>query len=346
MATKVIVTGGLGFIGSHTVVELQQKGYQVVIADNLSNSTIGTADRIAKITGERPVVEVVDLADRDACLSFFRTHADARAVIHFAAAKAVGESVQRPLHYYRNNLDSLMYVVEGMWQTSCRKLVYSSSCTVYGQPERLPVTEQTPRLAAECPYGNTKQVSEDILTDLVHGQLPPDGQPFRILALRYFNPIGAHPSALIGEQPNGVPGNLVPFITQTVAGIRPCLQVFGNDYGTPDGTPVRDYIYVCDLAQAHVAAMEYLDKDAAVGIDFLNLGAGRGYSVLEVINSFERSTGEKVNYKITGRRAGDIEQIWADTSKAERLLGWKAGTDIDQMTSSAWKWQQSLAREK
>lgn len=343
---KVIVTGGLGFIGSHTVVELQQKGYRVVIADNLSNSTLEVADRIARITGCKPEVEVLDLAERQACVAFFQRHADAQAVIHFAAAKAVGESVQKPYHYYRNNLDSLLYVIEGMWQTNCRKLVYSSSCTVYGQPEHLPVTEQTPRLAAECPYGNTKQISEDILTDLTKGELPPNGAAFRILALRYFNPIGAHPSALIGELPNGVPGNLMPYITQTAAGIRPCLQVFGNDYNTPDGTPIRDYIYVCDLAQAHVAAMEYLDKDEAKGIDFFNLGTGRGYSVLEVIESFERSTGEKLNYKITGRRAGDIEQIWADTSKAERLLGWKAQADIDQMTLSAWKWQQCLGQSK
>ena len=346
MACKVIVTGGLGFIGSHTVVELQQKGYKVIIADNLSNSTLEVLDRIARITEQKPEMEVVDLSDRAACLAFFKAHADADAVIHFAASKAVGESVQKPLLYYRNNLDSLLYTIEGMQQGSCRKLVYSSSCTVYGQPKQLPVTEQTPRLEAECPYGNTKKISEDILTDLTKGELPADGKPFRILALRYFNPIGAHPSALIGELPNGVPGNLMPFITQTAAGIRPCLQVFGNDYATPDGTPIRDYIYVCDLAQAHVAAMEYLEKEQAVGIDFFNLGTGRGYSVLEVIESFERSTGQKLNYKITGRRPGDIEQIWADTGKAERLLGWKANTGIDQMTLSAWKWQQSLERAK
>ncbi|MCM1169867.1 MAG: UDP-glucose 4-epimerase GalE [Bacteroides sp.] len=343
MAGKVIVTGGLGFIGSHTVVELQQKGYEVVIADNLSNSSLEVADRISRITGETPEVEVLDLSDRAACLSFFKLHSDAEAVIHFAASKAVGESVQKPLLYYRNNLDSLLYVIEGMQQGGCRKLVYSSSCTVYGQPKVLPVTEQTPRLEAECPYGNTKRISEDILTDLTRGEQPADGRPFRILALRYFNPIGAHPSALIGELPNGVPGNLMPYITQTAAGIRPCLQVFGNDYATPDGTPIRDYIYVCDLAQAHVCAMEYLDRDGSEGIDFLNLGTGRGYSVLEIIQSFERSTGMKLNYKVVGRRAGDIEQIWADTAKAERLLGWKAKADIDQMTLSAWKWQQSLA---
>lgn len=343
---KIIVTGGLGFIGSHTVVELQQKGYTVVIADNLSNSGMDVADRIEQITGKKPKVEVVDLAERAACLAFFERHPDAKAVIHFAAAKAVGESVQKPLYYYRNNIDSLLYTIEGMQKIGCRKLVYSSSCTVYGQPKQLPVTEQSPRLEAESPYGNTKHVCEDILKDLIKGELPENAKPFKILALRYFNPIGAHPSGLIGELPNGVPGNLIPFITQTAAGIRSCLQVFGNDYNTPDGTPVRDYIYVCDLAKAHVAAMEYLDKNGFEGIDFFNLGTGHGYSVLEIIQSFERSTGVKLNYKIVGRRAGDIEQIWADTTKAERLLGWKATTNIDQMTSSAWKWQQNLAHAK
>lgn len=343
---KIIVTGGLGFIGSHTVVELQQKGYSVVIADNLSNASMDVADRIVRITGKKPEVEVVDLAVRDACLAFFDRHPDAQAVIHFAAAKAVGESVQKPLYYYRNNIDSLLYTIEGMQRIGCRKLVYSSSCTVYGQPEHLPVTEQSPRLEAESPYGNTKHICEDILTDLTKGELPPDGHAFKILALRYFNPIGAHPSGLIGELPNGVPGNLMPFITQTAAGIRSCLQVFGNDYNTPDGTPVRDYIYVCDLAKAHVAAMEYLDREGFKGIDFFNLGTGHGYSVLEIIQSFERSTGVRLNYRITDRRPGDIEQIWADTSKAERLLGWKATTSLDQMTLSAWKWQQNLAHAK
>lgn len=345
---KVIVTGGLGYIGSHTVVELQQRGYDVVIADNLSNSSASVADRIGRITGKTPILEVVDLSDRTACLRFFNMHADAGAVIHFAAAKAVNESVRKPLLYYRNNLDALLYVLEGMDAVGCRKLVFSSSCTVYGQPEKLPVTESTPRLEAMSPYGNTKRICEDILSDLVKAQQADNAprEPWKFLALRYFNPIGAHSSALIGELPNGVPANLMPYITQTVAGLRPALQVFGNDYPTPDGTPVRDYIHVCDLAEAHVAAMEYLDKPDFPGMDFFNVGAGRGYSVLEVIQSFERATGKKVDYEIKGRRQGDITQIWADTTKATRLLGWQARRDIDEMTLSAWKWQESLARAK
>ena len=350
---KVIVTGGTGFIGSHTVVELLQRGYDVVVADDLSNSKSSVIDRIAEITGEKPILEVIDLSDRTACLRFFKMHSDADAVIHFAAAKAVGESVLNPLHYYRNNLDSLLYVLEGMEKAGCRKLVYSSSCTVYGQPDHLPVTEDTPRQPATCPYANTKRVSEDILADVVHGYevgkqkgtLEADYKPWKILALRYFNPIGAHPSALIGELPNGVPNNLMPYITQTAAGLRPCLQVFGDDYNTPDGTPIRDYIHVCDLADAHVAAMEYMDKGGFEGMDYFNLGAGHGYSVLEVIQSFERSTGQKLNYKIAARREGDIEQIWADASKANRLLGWKAKRSLDEMTLSAWKWQENLSKK-
>ena len=350
---KVIVTGGTGFIGSHTVVELLQRGYDVIIADDLSNSKASVVDRIAEITGKKPFLEVVDLSDRTACLHFFKIHSDAEAVIHFAAAKAVGESVLNPLHYYRNNLDSLLYVLEGMGQSACRKLVYSSSCTVYGQPEQLPVTEDTPRQPATCPYANTKRISEDILADMVHGdearRAKGEGMegdnPWKILALRYFNPIGAHASALIGELPNGVPNNLMPYITQTAAGLRPCLQVFGDDYDTPDGTPIRDYIHVCDLAEAHVAAMEYLDKPGFEGIDFFNLGTGTGYSVLEVIQSFERATGQKLNYKIVGRREGDIEQIWANTDKANRLLGWKAHRGLDEMTLSAWKWQENLQKK-
>ncbi|MDE7073245.1 MAG: UDP-glucose 4-epimerase GalE, partial [Bacteroidales bacterium] len=320
---KIIVTCGLGYIGSHTVVELQQRGYEVVIADNLSNSSASVADRIGRITGETPVLEVLDLSDRTACLRFFNIHADAGAVIHFAAAKAVNESVHKPLHYYRNNIDALLYVLEGMEAVGCRKLVFSSSCTVYGQPERLPVTEDTPRLEAMSPYGNTKRICEDILSDTVKAS-----QEWKFLALRYFNPIGAHESALIGELPNGVPANLMPYITQSVAGLRPALQVFGHDYPTPDGTPVRDYIHVSDLAEAHVAAMEYLGKPGFSGMDFFNVGTGRGYSVLEVIQSFERATGKKVNYEIKERRQGDITQIWADTSKASRLLGWKACRDL------------------
>lgn len=345
---KVIVTGGCGFIGSHTVVELQQQGYTVVIADNLSNSLASVVDNIEKISGQRPVFEQVDLSSRQACLQFFNIHSDADAVIHFAAAKAVGESVRMPLHYYRNNIDSLLNVLEGMEKSDCRMLVFSSSCTVYGQPKKLPVTEKTPRLAANCPYGNTKQIAEDILTDLVHSYRvkaaakEPVGKPWKMLALRYFNPIGAHPSGIIGELPNGVPSNLMPFITQTAAGIREKLMVFGNDYNTPDGTPIRDYIHVCDLAAAHVCALKHMEKGDFEGLDFFNIGTGCGYSVLDVIKSFERSTGCKLNYEITTRREGDIEQIWANAEKAEKILGWKASRTLDEMTRSAWKWQQNL----
>ncbi len=349
---KVIVTGGCGFIGSHTVVELQQKGYTVVIADDLSNSTPSVVENIGRITGEKPILEIVDLSDRTACLRFFKVHSDADAVIHFAAAKAVGESVSKPLHYYRNNIGSLLNVLDAMERSSCRTFVFSSSCTVYGQPDHLPVTEQTPRKPACSPYGNTKQVCEDVLADLVAscrtdkgkgGAL--SGASWKILSLRYFNPIGAHPSALIGELPNGEPNNLMPYITQTAAGIRPLLKVFGNDYPTPDGTPVRDYIHVCDLAEAHVKAMEYMQENGFEGMDCFNLGTGRGYSVLEVIGSFERVTGIKLAYEIAGRRDGDIAQIWADAGKAERLLGWKARRTLDEMTLSAWKWQENLQKK-
>lgn len=349
---KVIVTGGCGFIGSHTVVELQRKGYTVVIVDNLSNSNPSVVDKIERITGERPILEVLDLSDRASCLNFFNIHGDASAVIHFAAAKAVGESVLQPRHYYYNNLCSLLNVLEGMEGCLCRSLVFSSSCTVYGQPKRLPVTEKTPLQPAASPYGNTKRVAEDILADLVRGYntkrdkgVKNLGKPWKVLALRYFNPIGAHESALIGELPNGVPGNLMPFITQTAAGIRKELSVFGNDYPTPDGTAIRDYIHVCDLAEAHVCAMEYMDKPGFEGMDYFNLGTGTGYSVLDVVNSFERSTGVKLKYKFAPRREGDIIQIWANADKAARLLGWKACRGLDEMTLSAWKWQQSLAKK-
>lgn len=349
---KVIVTGGCGFIGSHTVVELQQKGYTVVIADDLSNSTPSVVENIGRITGEKPILEIVDLSDRAACLRFFKVHSDADAVIHFAAAKAVGESVSKPLHYYRNNIGSLLNVLDAMERSSCRTFVFSSSCTVYGQPDHLPVTEQTPRKPACSPYGNTKQICEDVLADLVASCRTDkekgdalSGASWKILSLRYFNPIGAHPSALIGELPNGEPNNLMPYITQTAAGIRPLLKVFGNDYPTPDGTPVRDYIHVCDLAEAHVKAMEYMQENGFEGMDCFNLGTGRGYSVLEVIGSFERVTGIKLAYEIAGRRDGDIAQIWADAGKAERLLGWKARRTLDEMTLSAWKWQENLQKK-
>lgn len=341
---KVLVTGGTGYIGSHTVVALIEKGYQVVIADNLYNSNEGVLDAIAKITGVRPAFENVDLADEAACLALFRKHTDIEAVIHFAAYKSVNESVSKPLDYYRNNLNSLMWVLRGMETIGCRRIVFSSSCTVYGQPEVLPVKETMPYQEATCPYGNTKRIAEEILKDVVRADGDKhEGHPqLKVLLLRYFNPIGAHESALIGELPNGVPNNLMPFITQTAAGIRPCLSVFGSDYNTPDGTPQRDYIHVCDLAEAHVCAMEYMESDGFSGWDAFNVGCGRPYGVLDVIRSFEKVSGVKLPYKICGRRAGDIEKIWGDVEKANRLLGWKAKRDLDAMTLSAWRWQQHL----
>ena len=341
---KILVTGGTGYIGSHTTVALLEKGYQVIIADNLYNSDERVLDAIAQITGVRPLFENVDLADEAACMQLFRRHADIEAVIHFAAYKSVNESVAKPLDYYRNNLDSLMWVLRGMEAVGCRRLVFSSSCTVYGQPETLPVTEEMPYQDASCPYGNTKRIAEEILKDVVRADgMKNDGHPsLKVLLLRYFNPIGAHASALIGELPNGVPNNLMPFITQTAAGIRPRLSVFGSDYDTPDGTPQRDYIHVCDLAEAHVCAMEYLFSDGFSGWDAFNIGCGRPYGVLDVIRSFEKMSGVKLPYEIVGRRPGDIEKIWGNVEKAKRVLGWQAKRDLDEMTLSAWQWQRHL----
>lgn len=314
---KILVTGGTGYIGSHTTVALMEKGYQVVIADNLYNSDERVVDAIAVITGERPLFEKVDLADGVACMQLFRRHADVDAVIHFAAYKSVNESVAKPLDYYGNNLGSLMQVLRGMEAVGCKRLVFSSSCTVYGQPDVLPVTEEMPYQEATCPYGNTKRIAEEILKDVVRADRDAHAgsATLKILLLRYFNPIGAHESALIGELPNGVPNNLMPFITQTAAGIRPMLSVFGSDYDTPDGTPQRDYIHVCDLADAHVRAMEYLASDGFSGWDAFNVGCGRPYGVLDVIRSFEKMSGVKLPYKICGRRPGDIEKIWGDVRK-------------------------------
>lgn len=336
---KVLVTGGTGFIGSHTVVELQQSGREVVIVDNLSNSKAEVVDRVAEITGVRAEFENFDLADRGATLSFFARHRGViDAVIHFAAFKAVGESVQKPLEYYRNNLQSLMNVLEGMESTGVGSLVFSSSCTVYGQPELLPVTEQTPRREAESPYGNTKSVNEDIIRDYCHAH-----SGLRAIALRYFNPIGAHPSGLIGELPVGVPNNLVPFITQTAAGIRSELKVFGDDYDTPDGSPIRDYIDVVDLSRAHLAAIDRLESGrGSSNYEWFNVGTGRGLSVLELIGAFKRATGAPLPYKIVGRRAGDIVKIWADTSLANRELGWSARVPIEETLRNAWRWQQAV----
>jgi len=334
---KILVTGGTGYIGSHTVVELQQKGHEVIIVDNLSNSNIKVLDAIESISGTKPQFEQFDLGDPTKTAGFFKRNADIEGIIHFAAFKAVGESVQLPLKYYHNNLFSLVNILEGMKENKIQNLVFSSSCTVYGQPEKLPVTEDAPVQKAESPYGNTKQISEEIIEDSIKAT------DIKGIALRYFNPIGAHESAKIGELPLGVPNNLMPFITQTAIGIRECLSVFGDDYNTPDGTAVRDYIHVVDLAKAHVVAVERMaGNKMKKPFEFFNLGTGKGSSVLEVINSFERSTGETLNYKIVGRRAGDVEQVWADTNFANRELGWKAEKTLDEMTLSAWKWETSL----
>ena len=338
MAELIMVTGGTGYIGSHTVVELQQSGFDVVIADDLSNSGIEVLDNIEKITGIRPSFEQFDLADRDKTADFFARNNGIQAIIHFAAFKAVGESVQKPLAYYRNNLVSLMNLLENQIRYKIGNIVFSSSCTVYGQPDVLPVTEQTPRKDAESPYGNTKRICEDILHDTIAAN-----QQLKGISLRYFNPVGAHPSALIGELPLGIPQNLVPFITQTAAGLRDELKVFGNDYNTPDGSAVRDYIHVVDLAKAHVIAIERLLKQKnKTGYEVFNLGTGTGLSVLEVVTGFERATGVKLNYRIVDRRAGDIEKIWADTTYANEELGWKAEKELDETLLSAWNWEKKI----
>ena len=335
---KILVTGGTGYIGSHTVVELQNKGFDVVIVDNLSNSKKEVVDSIEKITGKKPLLEVFDLVDREKTADFFKRHSDIKGVIHFAAFKAVGESVQKPLMYYRNNLVSLMNVMESMIENKIDNLVFSSSCTVYGQPDELPVSETAPIKKAESPYGNTKQIAEEILADTVKVE------PLKTIALRYFNPIGAHDSALIGELPLGVPNNLVPFITQTAIGIRKQLSVFGDDYDTPDGTAIRDYIHVVDLAKAHVIAVNrMIDGKMKKDFEVFNLGTGNGYSVLEVIKSFEKMSGEKLNYKIVDRRPGDITKVWANPDFSNKELGWKAERGLDEMTLSAWKWEKALA---
>lgn len=334
---KILVTGGTGYIGSHTVVELQNKGYEVVIVDNLSNSSVDVLDNIARITGVRPLFEQFDLTDAELTSSFFSRHADIQGIIHFAAFKAVGESVEQPLKYYHNNLLSLINILNGMIANKITDIVFSSSCTVYGQPEVLPAKEDTPVQKAMSPYGNTKQISEEIITDTSLNQ------PIRAILLRYFNPIGAHESAIIGELPLGVPNCLMPYITQTAIGIRPFLRVWGDDYNTPDGTAIRDYIHVVDLARAHVVAVERIaGKKMKKQVEIFNLGTGNGFSVLEVIQSFERSTGVKLNYEIRERRPGDIEQVWADTEFANRELGWKAEKTLDEMTFSAWKWEMAL----
>jgi len=337
---KILVTGGVGYIGSHTVVELQKSGHEVVIVDNLSNSRIEVLDQIEKISGIKPECEIFDLEDRIKTRGFFQRHNDLEGIIHFAAYKAVGESVDYPLKYYRNNLVSLMNILENMKEFGVQNLVFSSSCTVYGQPDELPVTEEAPIKMAMSPYGNTKQISEEIIRDTLHNG------GLKAIALRYFNPIGAHNSALIGELPLGVPSNLMPFITQTAVGIRKQLSVFGDDYNTPDGTAIRDYIHVVDLADAHVIAVERMVKNKGKkDFEMFNLGTGNGFSVLEVINSFEKTSQTKLNYQIVGRRAGDVEIVYADTTFANDELGWKAVKTLDEMTLSAWKWELALQKK-
>lgn len=335
MKPRILVTGGTGYIGSHTVVELQQAGYPVVIIDNLSNSNRAVLDGIEKITGIRPDFVEADCTDIEALKKLFADYPGIKGIINFAASKAVGESIEKPILYYRNNLNTLMNLLEMMGKEDVKGLVFSSSCTVYGEPDHNPVTEDTPIKAATSPYGNTKQISEEIITDVIRS-----GAPFKSILLRYFNPVGAHPSAEIGELPNGVPQNLVPYITQTAMGIRKELSVFGNDYNTPDGSCIRDFINVVDLAKAHVIAIERMLGEAETpAIEIFNLGTGNGVSVLELIDSFQRSTGVKVPYKIVGRRSGDIEKVWANPDRANNVLGWKADTPLDDTMRSAWAWQ-------
>lgn len=337
---RILVTGGTGYIGSHTTVELMQQGYDVVIVDNLSNSNADVLDGIEAIVGTRPPFEQVDCNDAVAMADVFARYTDIVGVIHFAASKAVGESVEQPLLYYRNNLMSLVTLLEQMKAHNVHNIVFSSSCTVYGQPtpEHLPVDETAPIQVALSPYGNTKQINEEIIRDEAHAD-----KSLQATILRYFNPIGAHPSAMIGELPNGVPQNLLPFVTQTAIGLRKELKVFGNDYNTPDGSCIRDYIYVVDLAKAHVKAVERMLSGTAVDqVEVFNLGTGRGLSVLEILNTFMQVTGVDVPYQIVGRREGDIEQVWAKPDKANNVLGWKADTPIEQVLQSAWKWEQKL----
>ncbi len=343
MGQTILVTGGTGFIGSHTAVELQQAGYRVVIVDNLSNSKAEVVDGIEGITGVRPCLEIADCCDLEAMDGIFARHGDIAGIIHFAASKAVGESVEKPLLYYRNNITSLVNILELMPRHGVRGIIFSSSCTVYGQPseENLPVTEEAPIQKALSPYGNTKQVNEEIIQDFIHS-----GAPVKSIILRYFNPIGAHPSALIGELPNGVPMNLIPFVTQTAIGIRKRLKVFGNDYGTPDGTCIRDYIYVVDLAKAHVKAMErVLGNPESDAVEVFNIGTGSGVSTLEVVEGFERATGVKLDWEYAPRREGDIEKVWGNVDKANKVLGWKAEGNLEDTLRSAWKWQLKLRED-
>lgn len=338
---KILVTGGLGFIGSHTVVELQNEGYEVIIVDNLSNTSLDVLDGISNITGKIPAFEKLDLREKDKVQEFFRRHIDIAGVIHFAASKAVGESVEDPLLYYENNINTLIYILQELKKKPEASLIFSSSCTVYGQAETMPITEGASIQPAMSPYGNTKQIGEEIITDVAKVT------NINAILLRYFNPIGSHPSAEIGELPLGVPQNLVPFITQTGFGLRKELSVYGDDYPTPDGTAVRDYIHVVDLAKAHVIALQrLLNKKNLEKVETFNLGTGTGSSVLEVIHAFEKVSGQKLPYKIVGRREGDITSAYANTDKANNTLGWKAKSSLEESMASAWKWEQKVRKAK
>ena len=331
---KILVTGGLGFIGSHTVVELQNEGFEVIAVDNLSNSSIEVVDGIERITGKKPIFEKLELRDKKAVQDFFKKYEDIAGVIHFAASKAVGESVENPLLYYENNINTLVYLLQELQQKEAANFIFSSSCTVYGQAENMPITEDAAVQTAMSPYGNTKQIGEEIISDVAKVT------NINAILLRYFNPIGAHPSAEIGELPLGVPQNLVPFITQTAMGLREKLSVFGSDYPTPDGTAIRDYIHVVDLAKAHVVALKrLLDKKNIDKVETFNLGTGTGSSVLEVITAFEKVSDKKLNYQIVGRREGDIVEAYANTDKANEVLGWKAQSSLEESLASAWKWE-------
>lgn len=334
---KVLVTGGLGFIGSHTVVELQMKGFEVVIIDNLSNSSLKVLDGISSITGKMPLFEELDLREKKSVQDFFKKHSDIQGVIHFAASKAVGESVENPLLYYENNINSLVYILQELQQKKEAHLIFSSSCTVYGQAEKMPITENASIQPAMSPYGNTKQIGEEIIADVARVS------SVNAILLRYFNPIGAHESAAIGELPLGVPQNLVPFITQTAMGLRKELSVFGSDYPTHDGTCIRDYIHVVDLAKAHVVALQrLLDEKNTEKVEVFNLGTGTGSSVLEVIQAFEKVSEKPLPYKIVDRREGDVIEAYANTEKANNVLGWKTELSLEQALESAWKWEQKV----
>jgi len=334
---KILVTGGLGFIGSHTVVELQNDGFEVIVIDNLSNASIDVLQGIEKITGKKPQFENIDLREKAAVQRFFNKHADIAGVIHFAASKAVGESVENPLLYYENNINSLIYILQELINLPQANFIFSSSCTVYGQAEKMPITEDASIQIANSPYGNTKQIGEEIIKDIAKVSI------INSVLLRYFNPIGAHSTAEIGELPIGTPQNLVPFITQTAAGLRKELLVYGNDYPTPDGTCIRDYIHVVDLAKAHVVALQrLLNKQNLENVETFNLGTGKGSSVLEVITAFEKVSGQKLPYKIVGRREGDVISAYANTDKANLVLGWKALSTLEDALLAAWQWEKKL----